>query len=153
MRRQFLSIVLLPFVLGSLVLANGMARPAEQGNKDADESKLIGTWKLVSAKYGNREIDVSKLGTTLKHITPTSFVWVGYDAETKVVSRTAGGTYTLKGDQYEEIPQYGLSSDFDLIRDKPQSFKFKIEGDKWHHNGALSSGLKIEEVWERCKKE
>jgi hypothetical protein len=64
--------VLLPFVFGSLVLTNGMARPAEQGNKDADESKLIGTWKLVSAKYGNREIDVSKLGTTLKHITPTS---------------------------------------------------------------------------------
>ena len=153
MRRQVLSILLLPLVLGTLVLANGMARPAEQGNKDADESKLIGTWKLVSAKYGNREIDVSKLGTTVKHITPTSFVWVGYDSETKVVSRMAGGTYTLKGDQYEETPQYGLGGDFEIIRDKPQSFSFQVDGAKWRHSGALSNGLKIEEVWERCKKE
>jgi hypothetical protein len=79
MRRQFLSMVLLPFVLGTLALASGMARPAEQRNKDADESKLIGTWKLVSAKYGNSEIDVSKLGTTVKRRRSPVQLWQNCD--------------------------------------------------------------------------
>jgi hypothetical protein len=153
MRRHVLSIVVLPLVLGTLGLAYGMLRAAEPaGDKDATEDRLIGTWKLVSAKYGDEEVEGPKLGTTLKHITPTSFVWLSYDPGTKVVSRTAGGTYTVKGDQYEETPRYGFGGDFDTIRDKPQSFSLKIEGDKWHHTGTLSNGLKIEEVWERCKK-
>jgi hypothetical protein len=96
---------------------------------------------------------LSSLGVTVKHITPTSFVWLSYDPETKVVSRSAGGTYTLKGDQYEETPQFGFGSDFSVVRDKPQTSSFKIDGDKWHHTGALSNGLKIDEVWEKCKKE
>ena len=70
--------------------------------------------------------------------------------ETKVVSRTAGGTYTLKG-EIVETPRYGFGGDFDVIRDKPQAFTLEIEGDKWHRSGALSNGLKIEEVWERVK--
>jgi hypothetical protein len=31
------------------------------------------------------------------------------------------------------------------------SFECKVEGAKWYHNGALSSGLTIEEVWERVE--
>jgi hypothetical protein len=72
--------------------------------------------------------------------------------ETKVVSRTAGGAYTLKGDRYEETPQYGFGEDFNAIRDIPQPFTLRIEGDRWHLSGTLSNGLKIEEVWERSKK-
>jgi hypothetical protein len=153
MTRHLFSILLLSLLIGALGTANGMPRVAEQGDKDSDGHTAIGTWKLVSAKYGGEEIDVDKTGTTLKHVTPTGFVWLTYDAATKVVSRTAGGTYTLKGDQYEETPQYGFGGDFEIIRNKPQSFSLKIEGDKWHHNGTLSNGLMIEEVWERCKKQ
>jgi hypothetical protein len=152
MKRRVVSILLLPLVLGTLGLAYGMLRAAEQGNKESNEDRVVGTWKLVSARYGDNEIEAAKLGTTLKHITPTGFVWLSYNPETKVVSRTAGGTYTIKGDQYEETPQYGFGGDFNIIRDKPQSFSLKIEGDKWHHSGTLSNGLKIEEVWQRCKK-
>ncbi len=153
MRKQVFSTLLLLLVLGILGPAYGTLRGAEQVKKDAVEQTVIGTWKLVSAKSGDHEIDVAKLGITLKHITPTSFMWLTYDSETKVVSRTAGGAYTIKGDQYEELPQYGFGSDFDIIRDKPQSFSIKIEGDRWHHSGTLSNGLKIDEVWERCKKQ
>jgi hypothetical protein len=152
MRKPVFSILLLPLVVGTLGLTYLTLQAADHIDKDEAGQSVIGTWKLVSAKYGGEEFDPAKQGTTLKHITPTSFVWLSYDAETKIVSRTAGGTYTLKGDQYEETPQYGFGSDFDIIRDKPQSFSLKIEGDKWHHSGTLSNGLKIEEVWERIKK-
>jgi hypothetical protein len=40
-----------------------------------------------------------------------------------------------------------------MTRGKVQSFTLKIEGDKWHHVGTLSNGVKIDEVWERCKRE
>jgi hypothetical protein len=153
MKRQVLAILLLPPVLGTLGLAHGMLRAAEQGDNEAVERKVIGTWKLVSATYGGEKVDLEELGITLKHITPTSFVWLSYDPDTKLVSRTSGGTYTFKGDQFEETPQYGFGEDFDIIRAKPHSFTIKIDGDKWHHNGTLSNDLKIEEVWERCKKQ
>ena len=116
MRKQVFSTLLPLLVLGTLGIAYGML-PTEQGDKEAAEHRAIGTWKLVSAKYGDQELEVAKLGTTLEHISPTSFVWLSYDTETKVVSRTAGGTYTLKGDQFEETPQYGFGGDFDIIRD------------------------------------
>jgi len=152
MRKQVLSTLLPLLVLGILGPACGTLQGADQDKKDALEQQVIGTWKMVSAKFGDRQIDMATFGVTLKHITPTSFVWVSYDSQTKVVSRAAGGAYTLKGDQYEELPQYGFGPDFEVIRDRTQSFRVKIEGDKLYQSGALSNGLKIEEVWERCKK-
>ena len=80
-----------------------------------------------------------------------SFMWASYDKDGKV-TRAAGGDYTLKGEVYEETPEYGISSDFDLIKGKAQTFKRKVEGNKWYHNGKLSNGLTIEEVWERVEK-
>src|SRR5262245_41350554 len=115
------------------------------------QDQLIGTWKLVSAKYGGQEFKFPEGNTTLKHITPTQFMWASYDADGKV-TRAAGGGYTLKGDAYEETPEYGISADFDVIKGKAQTFKWKVDGNKWHHDGKLSNGLTIEEVWERVEK-
>ncbi len=151
MRKQALSALLLLLAIGIFGLTYGTIRATEDGDKEAAKQKVIGTWKLASAKYGDQALDLATLGTTLKHVTPTGFVWLSYNATTRMVSRMAGGTYTLKGDQYEETPQYGLGGDFEIIRDKAQSFKLRIDGDTWHHDGALSNGTKIEEVWERCK--
>src|SRR5262249_25300257 len=120
---------------------------------DSVQEKLVGTWKLASAKYNGQDYDLKKVGTTLKHITPGNFIWVSYDSESKEVSRTAGGKYTLKGDKYAETPQYGLGADFKAIRDNAHEFTLKLEGDKWHHKGTLSNGITIEEVWERVKPE
>lgn len=113
--------------------------------------KLIGTWKLISAKYGGQESEISNQSTTLKHVTPTQFMWASYDKD-GTVARAAGGSYTITGEVYEETPEYGLSSDFELIKGKAQTFKWKVEGNKWYHNGKLSNGLTIEEVWERVEK-
>jgi hypothetical protein len=117
----------------------------------APENQLVGTWKLVSAKYGGNESTLPKRLTTLKHVTPTQFTWASYDKDGKV-TRTAGGTYTLKGDTYEETPEYGFSLDFVGLKGKVQTFTWKVEGNKWHHTGKLSGGLTIDEVWERVEK-
>ncbi len=125
---------------------------AEEPKGDAKaDNKLIGTWKLVSAKYGGNEFKLPEGTTMLKHVTPSQFMWAMYGEDGKV-SRAAGGGYTLKGDDYAETPEYGLSSDFDLIKGQAHSFKCKVEGNKWRHDGKLASGLTIEEVWERVEK-
>ena len=54
---------------------------------------------------------------------------------------------TLPGDV---VPR--LSQDFEVIRGKPQSFRCKVEGSRWHHEGKLSNGLTIDEVWERVER-
>ncbi|HKQ76982.1 MAG TPA: hypothetical protein VJ810_25025 [Blastocatellia bacterium] len=51
--------------------------------------------------------------------------------------------------------EYGGGSIAEVFKDlkgKPQMFECKVEGNKWRHNGALSNGLTIEEVWERVEK-
>ena len=108
-------------------------------------NKLIGTWKVVSSQFPEGY-------TQLKHVTPVQFMWALYDKDGKVVA-ALGGSCTLKGDTYEEIPEYGVGEDLlNALKGKPQSFKWKIEGNKWHHRGKLSTGQDIEEVWERVEK-
>jgi hypothetical protein len=112
------------------------------------QNGLVGTWRLVSAKYDGNVFEMPEGTTTLKHVTPQQFMWASYDND-GTVTRAAGGGYTLKGETYEERPEYGISDDFDLIKGKPQTFTWRLEGNKWHHTGKLSNGLTIEEVWER----
>jgi hypothetical protein len=135
----------------ALVVGCALACRGLNADEPEKENKLIGTWKLVSAKYGEQERTFPQGSTTLKHVTPTQFMWLSYDEDGRV-SRAAGGSYTLKGESYEEMPEYGLSSDFDTIRGKAQSFKWRVEGKKWFHVGKLSNGLTIDEVWERVEK-
>jgi hypothetical protein len=123
----------------------------EPKDKTRPEERLVGTWKMVSARYGGQEFKFPEGSTHMKHITPTHFMWATYDKD-GVVSRSCGGTYTLKVDAYEELVEFGLSSDFDLLKGKFQTFKCKLDGNKWHHNGKLSNGLTIEEVWERVER-
>lgn len=118
------------------------------------DNELVGTWKLVSAKYNGQENKLPEGITMLKHITPVQFMWAIYDKDGKVES-ALGGPYTLKGDKYEETPEYGLADTLDSLKDlkgKIQSFTWKIKGNKWYHDGKLSSGVTIEEVWERVEK-
>jgi len=133
------------------VVATATGWSADPKGEASPGHALIGTWKLISAKYDGQESPIPAEATTLKHVTPAQFMWASYDKDGTVV-RAAGGSYTIKGDVYEETPQYGISSDFDLIKGKAQTFKWKVEGNKWHHNGKLSNGLTIEEVWERVEK-
>jgi hypothetical protein len=146
--RQIVVAVLLLSV--TFVVAATRTAADEQGDAKK-QNKLVGTWKLTSAKYGGEEFKFPEGTTTIKHVTPTQFMWATYDKD-GTVFRAAGGGYTLKGDVYEETPEYGISPAFAVVKGKAQTFKWKVEGNKWYHNGKLSNGLTIEEVWERVEK-
>jgi hypothetical protein len=112
---------------------------------------LVGTWKLVSGKYGGQEAKFPEGTTMLKHVTPTQFMWATYDKDGKVF-RAAGGAYTLKGETYEETPEYGFSDDFDAIKGQTHAFSVKVEGKRWQSDGKLANGTTINEVWERVER-
>jgi hypothetical protein len=137
-----------------LILVAGivsLADPSAAARAEEPKNQLLGTWKLVSAKYGGKDYKFPDGSTTVKHVTPTQFMWATYDADGSV-TRTAGGTYTLKGDAYEETSLYGVNAGLGLKKDNVHTFRWKIDGNKWHHTGKLAAGLTIEEVWERDEK-
>jgi hypothetical protein len=136
--------------LGLTVASGPMYRAGTPGKDKAAAPALVGTWKLVSARYGGRESRFPEGTTLLKHVTPTQFLWVNYDKDGKVF-RSAGGSYTLKGDQYAETPEYGSGTDFPHLKGKTHTFTAKVVGNQWHHDGALAGGLTIHEVWERLE--
>lgn len=118
------------------------------------ENKLIGTWKLVSSKYAGVDTPIAEGATLIKHITPTHFMWAHCEKQGKVVVAT-GGSYTLKGDDYQETPEYSTARGFDAYKNKPVTFKCRIEKNKWYHTGNVTAGMKVvtvEEVWERLEK-
>src|SRR5260370_39772544 len=79
---------------------------SEEPKSDAkNENKLVGTWKLVSAKFEGNDFQIPEGNTQLKHVTPVQFMWAWYDKDGKV-SSALGGSYTLTGDAYEEVPDY-----------------------------------------------
>ena len=112
---------------------------------------LVGTWKMASMKINGEDSDLPAEAVTYKHVTPGGFTWLSYHKDTGEVFRAAGGTYTLKGDSYTEKIEYGMSSDFNVIKNGTHTFKCRIEGDTWHHTGQLSNGTKLEEQWTRVK--
>jgi hypothetical protein len=133
------------------VAVTAAAVRADEPKKGAADNKLVGTWKCVSAKIGGKDVNRPEGFTQLKHVTPTQFMWAGYDQDGKVMA-ALGGSYTLKDDDYVETPEYGVGEVLEQLKGKPQEFKWKVEGNKWYHTGKLSSGLTIEEVWERVEK-
>ena len=52
----------------------------------------------------------------------------------------------------ESTPEYGFGPDFQVIKGQRQSYKCKVEGNKWYQTGTLSTGQTLEEVWERVEK-
>ena len=135
----------------ALAVLAASVRPAEPAAVAKVDNKLVGTWKCISAKYGGQEVNRPEGFTQLKHVTPTHFMWATFGADGKVIS-ALGGSYTLKGNDYVETPEYWVGEGLDELKGKRQEFTWKVEGNKWHHNGKLSTGLTIEEVWERVER-
>ena len=126
---------------------------------DATTGKLLsaplshlGTWQLVSLKYGEESkwSDAPKEQRRIKHITATHFTWVAYETASGKVQTLAGGTYTFSDGAYTETIDYAGEGMMDYLG-KQQAFTIRVEGDKLHQTGQLSDGLKIEEVWQRVK--
>jgi hypothetical protein len=143
-------------MVGAAFLApalGGAAAEQSAPNTEGGPARLVGTWRLVSFKYGDAKDNSDQPAKVirLKHVTPTHFSWVNYDAETKTILRAGGGRYMLKGDKYTEHLEYGLGDDIQPLIGKAQEFTAKVENDVWRHSGQLSSGTRIEEAWARVK--
>lgn len=126
-----------------------MARSSPEKAQESHE--LIGTWRLISSKYGGQEFQLSTDLSIVKHVTPEQFMWARYDKQ-GVVVYAAGGAYSIKDGEYVETPEYGMGEDIESIKGKSHTFNSKIEGKRWLHNDKLDSGLTIDEVWERVEK-
>jgi hypothetical protein len=122
------------------------------GPGKAPATSLVGTWEMVSTKYGDatESSPVADNLKAMKFITPTHFIWVHFDPKTKKISNSMGGTYSLSGSTYVEKPEFVFEG-MDEFVGKEQKFTAKFEGDKWIHSGELSNGTKLEEVWRRVK--
>lgn len=105
--------------LATLTLTMFTAFALAQHSPAADEpgspftkDKLVGTWKLVNAKYQGQDFPFPETFTTMKIVTPTRYVLVIYGKD-GTVARASGGTYKLVGDTYEETPQFSTTEGFD----------------------------------------
>ena len=123
-------------------------------NSKFPDSPLLGAWRLVASKYGDATEfqNAPPEETMIKLVTDTHFTWVRFDSETKEVSHAAGGRCTVNGDKYTEYIEYGVGPVMQLKGSK-QTFIWKLEGNRWQHSGRLSNGAKLEEIFERVKKE
>jgi hypothetical protein len=127
-------------------------RPQTQQEAVTKSDSLLGTWELTSYKYGNRQAFSSPSENTrrLKMITDTHYIWFQIDTSTKEIQTGAGGSYSLVGDTYTESTDFVMEGMANYL-DKKHAFTVRVEGDKLTQTGALSDGLKIEEVWHRVK--
>ncbi len=123
-----------------------------QQASDKGGARHLGTWQLVSTKYGDAKefSDYPKERRRLKLITATHFTWVDYDTNTKKIASSAGGPYTLRDGVYTETIEF-VGEGMETYLGKNQEFKIHVDGDKLYQSGQLSDGLKIEEVWQRAK--
>ena len=115
-------------------------------------SPLVGTWEIVSVKYGNATTfsDPPADRKSVKFVTPTHFIWIWVNPKTGQVSNSMGGRYKHEGDSYVETVEFAMPR-MEVYVGKDQKFTAKLEGDKWIHSGVLSEGQKIEEIWKRVK--
>jgi hypothetical protein len=133
------------------IIALAAIAAAVRADDAKGDNRLVGTRKIVSGKYGGVEFSRLSGTMTVKHITPTHYMWATYDKDGQV-TRTGGGPYKFKDGVMESTPEYGFGSDFQAIKGQPQSYKCKVEGNKWYQTGTLSTGQTLEEVWERVEK-
>jgi hypothetical protein len=140
--------ILIIFFLNSMI---SLSVASQNDIESKPEIKLIGTWKMLTAKYGGMENDFPKRLTVLKYVTQTHFIWIRINPENQEIIQSAGGTCSINDDTYTETALYGFGADFTIVRDQTFTFKWKIENEKWYHTTTLANGMKIEEVWERVK--
>ena len=75
---------------------------------------------------------------------------MAYDRDTKVAFSACGGTWTLKGDKYEETNEFA-TEDMKHARGKVFAFGSKIDGDKWFVKGGPDLEIDVDEVWVRVQ--
>jgi hypothetical protein len=129
-------------------------RSTENSSEKKTRNSITGTWQLDSYKYGPTSSSFAKVTANRPHIkliTETTFLWATYNADTKEILESAGGVYTLDGDNYTESIDYGYNMD-NILGTKSQ-FKVKVEDGMLYITGDVNTGnsYHIEEIWLKVK--
>jgi|WetSurMetagenome_2_1015567.scaffolds.fasta_scaffold86734_3 hypothetical protein len=143
------------FLVATLMLtAAALSLVAFKNNSSGSGKKhmdsIIGTWQLESYKYGTSASSFTKITPERPHIkviTGNRFLWVTYDTGTKKILESAGGEYSLDGDNYVESIDFGYKMDSYL--NSKSKFKIKVEDKVFYLTGELGDGYKIEEIWQK----
>jgi hypothetical protein len=149
LKTPVVSAVLFLFIFVPATLLCGAA-----GRDAIDTGKLVGAWQLTGIRVeGEKEFQpVPKTLHRIKLVTPTHFTWVQYNPDTKIVEWAAGGRCEQGDARYVEHIEYAVGpAGLTQLIGHTQTFTFRVEGDKWYHAGTLTTGNKIEEMWERVK--
>ena len=127
--------------------AKATAEPEVSTSKN---SEIQGTWKLVSYNYSGDSIMINypESASRIKLITENNFCWTDCDVASHLVSSTSGGSYTFVDGNYTEKLEYGSAGMLGYVG-HDQKYTVKIENNKLYLSGALSSGQRIREVWEK----
>ncbi|MGO8766701.1 MAG: hypothetical protein ACLQSR_16385 [Limisphaerales bacterium] len=117
---------------------------------DLLKNDMAGTWKLAGAKSRRtgQFVFLAPGNYYFKMFTLTNWSIVAYDASSNVVY-TAGGPYTLAGDNYTEIIQHATGSMKQYLGARPQ-FHIRAEGDAYYQMGAGRNPT-VEEMWQRVQ--
>lgn len=122
----------------SLLLLQTTPDKVDKPDAEKLRSDLVGTWEVVTP-------DLPEGLRDLKHITPTHFTWVIYSKGEMSPVGSAGGTWSLEGNQYKERCEFA-SQGWEHLRGKEATFTIKIEGEKLLQGGVLDTGFKVNEV-------
>jgi hypothetical protein len=135
--------------ISDLLSKRGTQPQQEPGKKP---SPLLGTWELVSLKYGDQEAftDFPKNLRRIKMFTETRYIWFQFETDARQLHNAGGGSYTFADDSLTESTDFGLGEMISYLG-KEHAFTIRVEGDTLHQSGALSTGLKIQEIWRRVK--
>ena len=128
-------------LFGVLGLMVPVIAPAQGAKSLKDE--LVGTWEVVA-------LDLPKGIKHIKHITPTHFTWIFYDADKKNPQAVGGGTWSVKDNAYTERFDFASES-FGHLRDKELTAIVKVDGDQWSIQTPPGSNIVVKQVWKRLK--
>lgn len=119
-----------------------------------ESQKILGAWKLISLKQGDKIINISPEDSIqrIKYITQSNFVWIQYLKKTKIVRNSAGGSYTYDGVTYKEKVLFAGFGSIDFLN-RLHTFNVKIVDNLLYQTGNLysstSDSVKIDEIWKR----
>jgi hypothetical protein len=133
----------------ALLATSAVAFSAVEQDDKQNPKQLFGTWRMVSATYNGKVANFPPNQTMVKHVTPEQFTWVVYDQRGRV-GVVLGGPLEIKDDNYAETAEYGATADH--LMGQTHRYKWRIEGNRWFHQGTTAAGTIIDEVWERVPK-
>lgn len=144
MKKISVLVLIMVFIITGLFIINN-----ESNAQQRKLSQIMGTWKMISHKYGDGELIVASDDVqSIKLITESHFVWVVFAVKDNLVTSSGGGTYTFDGENYIEHVKFGGEGMSDFF-DTKSDFKFSFDKGEMKISGKLSNGLHIEQTWNR----